>query len=395
MDHFMNPRNIGQIDDADGVGTIGSPECGDQIRVWIKVKDGKLSHVHHLVFGCPAAIAACSMMTELATGLTIQQGLTLTDESVAAALGGLPPVKYHCSNLAASALHKAIENFQTGRTAATDTVKITTLINNVMPAPLLAEHGLSFWIEYGGKHILFDTGPTDAIIKNADLLDIDLSKTDVIILSHGHYDHTGGLKAALDMAPNAIVYLHSAAPKVRYSCHPGKPPKDISMPHAVCQKIAESAAKGSVIYTDKPTAVYPGITVSGTIQRNTSYEDTGGPFFLDPHARIPDRLDDDQALFITTAKGLVVILGCAHAGLVNTLEYATTLTHQPIYAVIGGMHLKSASKLRFQNTLQAINKHDVRLIAPCHCTGEPQIQTIRKEFPKSFHDILHAIRIEI
>lgn len=394
MDHFMNPRNAGKLDDADGIGIIGSEECGDQIRVQIKIHNGKLTDIRHQVFGCPAAIASCSMMTELATGLTLEDAVKLTDDDVAEALGGLPPEKYHCSNLAASALHQAIQNFQTGRSGA-DTVTITTLINNVMPAPLLAEHGLSFWIETAGKNILFDTGQTDAFIKNAEMLDIDLSKTDVIVLSHGHYDHTGGLKAVLELAPNAVIYLHPDAPKLRYSCPPEKPPKDISMPQKACQKIAQSVAKGKVIYTPKPESIASGVTVTGAIPRATSYEDTGGPFYLDKEARIPDPIDDDQALTITTAKGLVVILGCAHAGLVNTLKHAAAITGKPIYAVLGGTHLRAASKERIKNTFQAVKEYDVKQIAPCHCTGDDAIRQFENHFPNAFHDIRSGIRMTI
>ncbi|MBL7215193.1 MAG: iron-sulfur cluster assembly scaffold protein [Phycisphaerae bacterium] len=395
MDQFMNPRNTGQIPDADGVGIIGSEECGDQIRVWIKVQDGKLTEVRHQVFGCPAAIAACSMMTELAIGLTLEEAVNITDNNVADALGGLPPQKYHCSNLAASALHKAIENYQTGQNNGTDTVNITTLVNNIMPAPLLAEHGLSFWIEYGGKNILFDTGQTDALVKNAELLDIDLSKTDAIILSHGHYDHTGGLEAVLKLAPNAIVYLHPDAPKLRYSCPPQKPPKDISMPPTACRKIAESVTKGNVIYTARPESIYPGVTVTGTIPRTTSYEDTGGSFFLDKKSQAPDQLNDDQALTIFTAKGLVVIVGCSHAGIVNTLEYIKTLTQEPIYAVLGGTHLRAASKERLKKTFEAIKKYELKLIAPCHCSGSDVIKEFKNRFSNAFLDIQANIRMTI
>ena len=108
----MNPQNTGEIPDADGVGTIGSEECGDMIRVWIKVSDDEhLSDIKYKVFGCPAAIACCSMMTELAMGKHLDDAGELTDEQVADALGGLPAYKYHCSNLAASALHKAIMDY--------------------------------------------------------------------------------------------------------------------------------------------------------------------------------------------------------------------------------------------------------------------------------------------
>jgi nitrogen fixation NifU-like protein len=111
LEHFTNPRNIGEIPDANGIGTIGSEECGDMIRVWIKITDERLTDIKYKVFGCPAAIACCSMMTELAMGKHIDDANELTDEQVAEALGGLPAQKYHCSNLAASALHKAIMDY--------------------------------------------------------------------------------------------------------------------------------------------------------------------------------------------------------------------------------------------------------------------------------------------
>lgn len=395
MDHFMNPRNTGHIPDPDGIGMIGSEECGDRIRVWIKIQDGKLTDVRHQVFGCPAAIAACSMMTELATGLTLQEAISLTDDRVAEALGGLPPEKYHCSNLAASALHNAIQNYQTAAANPANTVTITTMVNNVMPNPLNAEHGLSFWIEYGSQNILFDTGQTEALIENAELLDIDLSKTDAVVLSHGHYDHTGGLQAVLNVAPKAIVYLHPDAPKLRYSCPPGKDPKEISMPPGACQKIAELVPKGSVIYTQKPETICPGITVTGTIPRTTDYEDTGGPFYLDKESHTKDALNDDQALMISTTKGLVVILGCAHAGLINTLEYIKTLTQQPIVAVLGGMHLRSASKERLERTFQAVKKYNLQYIVPCHCTGDKASREFKTRFPDAFHDICSGIQTTI
>ena len=110
-DHFMNPRNVGEISDADGIGQIGSENCGDLIRVWIKVYDNHLVDVKYMVFGCPAAIACCSMMTELAIGKHLDDAWELTDDQVAEALGGLPIHKYHCSNLAASTLHEAIVNY--------------------------------------------------------------------------------------------------------------------------------------------------------------------------------------------------------------------------------------------------------------------------------------------
>jgi len=111
MDHFMNPRNVGEIPDPDGVGQIGDEECGDMVKVWIKVDNTHLIDVKYKVSGCPAAIAVCSMMTELAIGEHVDDAYEITDEQVAEALGGLPEHKFHCSNLAASALQKAIMNY--------------------------------------------------------------------------------------------------------------------------------------------------------------------------------------------------------------------------------------------------------------------------------------------
>jgi nitrogen fixation NifU-like protein len=111
MEHFKNPRNMGEIKDADGVGTVGNPVCGDMMTIYIKVKDNHLEDIKFKTFGCGAAIATSSMMTELAKGKTLEEALKITRANVADALGGLPPIKMHCSNLAADALHAAIEDY--------------------------------------------------------------------------------------------------------------------------------------------------------------------------------------------------------------------------------------------------------------------------------------------
>ncbi|MEM2901006.1 MAG: Fe-S cluster assembly scaffold protein NifU [Thermoplasmata archaeon] len=111
MDHFSNPRNVGEIKDADGIGKVGNPVCGDLMWIYIKVKDDVIVDIKFKTFGCGAAIATSSMVTELAKGKTIQEGLKITRNDVAEQLGGLPPVKMHCSNLAADALHLAIADY--------------------------------------------------------------------------------------------------------------------------------------------------------------------------------------------------------------------------------------------------------------------------------------------
>jgi len=112
LDHFRSPRNVGEIEDADGVGSVGNPVCGDMMSVYIKVKDDKIEDIKFRTFGCGAAIATTSMTTELAKGKTLDEAMKITRQDVADELGGLPPVKMHCSNLAADALHEAIEDYR-------------------------------------------------------------------------------------------------------------------------------------------------------------------------------------------------------------------------------------------------------------------------------------------
>jgi len=112
MKHFMEPSNMGEMPDADGVGEVGNPTCGDLMKIFIKVKDNVITDITFQTFGCGAAIATSSMMTELAKGKTLEEALKLTRDDVAKELDGLPPVKMHCSNLAADALAAAIEDFR-------------------------------------------------------------------------------------------------------------------------------------------------------------------------------------------------------------------------------------------------------------------------------------------
>ncbi len=111
MDHFLNPRNVGEIADADGVGEVGNPVCGDMMTFYVKIKDNRIEDVKFKTFGCGAAIAVSSMVSEMAKGKTVEEALKITNASVAEELGGLPSNKMHCSNLGADALHKAIENY--------------------------------------------------------------------------------------------------------------------------------------------------------------------------------------------------------------------------------------------------------------------------------------------
>ncbi|HHX28510.1 MAG: Fe-S cluster assembly scaffold protein NifU [Bacillota bacterium] len=112
MDHFFNPRNVGEMENPDGVGQVGNPVCGDVMRVQIRVKDNRIEDVKFKTFGCGAAIATSSMVTEMVKGLTLDEAMEVSNKAVAEALGGLPPQKMHCSNLAADAIHEAIKDYR-------------------------------------------------------------------------------------------------------------------------------------------------------------------------------------------------------------------------------------------------------------------------------------------
>ena len=113
MEHFMNPRNVGEISDANGIGEVGNPVCGDIMKIFLKIKDNRIEDVKFKTFGCGSAIASSSMATELIKGMSLEEAWELTNKAVAEALDGLPPVKMHCSVLAEDAVHKAINNYRT------------------------------------------------------------------------------------------------------------------------------------------------------------------------------------------------------------------------------------------------------------------------------------------
>ena len=224
-------------------------------------------------------------------------------------------------------------------------VRVTVLVENESARPdLRGEHGFSVWIDTGESKVLFDTGASGLVCKNAEKLGIDLSGADAIVLSHGHYDHTGGLAGVAEKACKSVIHAHPAA-GVDVS---GRP----------------------ILTSRRPELVAPGIRTTGEVERVTDFEPA------DPRA-----FRDDQGLFFEVDDGLVVVVGCAHAGVVNTLRQAARLTDSKgIHAVFGGMHLLQASDERLRKTVQAFRELGLRRIGPCHCTGENAITLFEREF---------------
>ena len=262
-----------------------------------------------------------------------------------------------------------------------ESIRVTTLVeNSVNTRDLQAEHGLAFHIQAGSRRLLFDTGQTDLFLRNARQLCLDLKTVGAIVLSHGHYDHTGGLKRAREEAPNARLFLHPSAASAKFSANADGRIRTVGMAETSLRAVHE--AGDSVVWTTKPTEVLEGIFVTGEIPRQNGFEDTGGRFFLDEACAQPDPLMDDQALFFDTPEGLVAILGCGHAGVVNTLEYIQQITNgRPIYALLGGMHLLTAGPERMAKTIETFRRLRIQRIAPAHCTGISAVAQLWAAFP--------------
>jgi 7,8-dihydropterin-6-yl-methyl-4-(beta-D-ribofuranosyl)aminobenzene 5'-phosphate synthase len=261
-------------------------------------------------------------------------------------------------------------------------VRITVLVENTAGGRgLLAEHGLSFWIELGSHRFVFDTGQSDILFHNAQVLGIDLRTVDAIVLSHGHYDHTGGLRRLLKTAPAAPIHLHPQTLEAKFSCHKEQS-RSIGMERGMALELQQRIQGGLGSFTRGPAEILSGVWATGEIPRRSALEDTGGPFYLDPDCTRPDGLLDDQALVLDIKDDLVVVLGCAHAGVVNTLDYVAQLfPGRPIRTVLGGMHLVRASQARIAPTIEALRRHQVQRIGPAHCTGPEAVRELWNALP--------------
>jgi 7,8-dihydropterin-6-yl-methyl-4-(beta-D-ribofuranosyl)aminobenzene 5'-phosphate synthase len=260
-------------------------------------------------------------------------------------------------------------------------ISLTVLAENTARGVgILGEHGLAYWIDTGTHRVLFDTGQGLALLNNAAVLGIDLVHADAVVLSHGHFDHVGGLEAALAVARQAALYLHPRAVEHKFTGTSPATTRRISVPFVETEEFLHDERR--VYASRKPVEVVPGIWATGEIPRLNDYEDTGGPFFLNRELTEPDPLLDDQSLFFNTSEGVVVVLGCAHAGVINTLDHVARLTGKDrIHTVLGGMHLENASPRRLQETFAALRRYDIQRLGPAHCTGWRVVARFQQEFP--------------
>jgi len=273
-------------------------------------------------------------------------------------------------------------------------LSIITLNENKAPIKgnLIAEWGLSFLLKTEKVTILFDTGRNISVCYNAQLLGIDLNKIDKIVLSHSHSDHTGGLRQILERMNKkrkVEVIAHPDIWKTRYNRNDSKTDKYKGMPFQ--QKELERL--GASFYLSKKSRKITGeMITSGEIPLITDYEKVSSKknqrLILENGNYKEDKILDDQAIFFRTKQGLIVITGCAHRGIINTLYHARKITGiNQVYAVIGGAHLIDASEERINQTINALRELNIKKIGLCHCTGQRALNLILNEFPNQFIDI--------
>lgn len=254
---------------------------------------------------------------------------------------------------------------------------IRIVVDNKAADGFVAEHGFALWLEADERMVLFDTGNKDALQPNSRKLNLSFTDLTDLVLSHGHYDHTGGVETVLQETSTIQLYLHQAAMQPRYSGDHDEA-RSVRM-SAGAMKSLSSLKDESIHWLTHPFKISKQIGITGPISRLTDYEDTGGAFFYDPWGKRPDPIEDDNAVWVHTAKGLVICVGCSHAGIVNTLGAIMDVTGETkIHTVIGGLHLLNASPDRLQKTVDALNTFDIGQLIACHCTGDDAFAYLEK-----------------
>lgn len=275
-------------------------------------------------------------------------------------------------------------------------VRITILCDNSV-GPMsgtLGEHGFSALVEpEGGGPLLFDTGQGYTLLHNARRMGKDLAKVRKVVISHGHFDHSGGLLPLLVEFGGKEIYAHEGIFAQRHRV------KETGECYPIGIPFGRDLLEGSGATFNLGSAfreIMPGVAITGEVPRVTLFETGDSGLYRDCSGQEPDTTPDDQSLVLETARGLVIILGCCHAGLINTLEHIARQTgRRDIHAVIGGSHLGFCGREQFDRTVEALRHMGIRKLALSHCTGFAASARLSREMPREFHMAMVGYTLEI
>lgn len=254
-------------------------------------------------------------------------------------------------------------------------IKVQIVIDNFANEGFSSQHGLSLLLSFpSGEKLLFDTGSGGILLQNLAKWGVSINEISSLVISHGHYDHTGGLDEFLSAAPDTDVYYGKGMEKRRYSIHPDRPVKELTLPQKSAERFSSHPGKKYCI--ENFSLIREHCFLTGKIP-HTSFEDRGGPFFLDKNGLQKDELDEELALL--TGNGLL-IQGCCHAGIINTLTHCQQKAPDiPVRFLIGGLHLLYADEEKLAKTAQYLNRiPSLEKIVLLHCTGEKAVEYLQK-----------------
>jgi 7,8-dihydropterin-6-yl-methyl-4-(beta-D-ribofuranosyl)aminobenzene 5'-phosphate synthase len=247
---------------------------------------------------------------------------------------------------------------------------------------ILAEHGVSFYLEIDNNALLFDTGQTFCTVHNAEKLGIDLGKVKKIILSHSHYDHTGGLNEVLPITGDTEIIAHPDIFLEKFHIENGKKSR-IGVPYPRT-KLEEWGARFTL--SSKPVYILENLLTTGEIPKTNSFEKGDSTLYQQRGEKLErDTYSDDLSLIYKTPKGLLLILGCGHCGLINIIHHAIKITGDDrIFGILGGTHLISADDTQLEITLSFLEKINPRFIGVSHCTGRKAEIALYNKFSSKF-----------